>query len=431
MRHPLPTLATLPRRLPAVLPGVRLGALLLAGLLAQGVAHAEGREIDLESPPAGAETWASACSLRHAMCVHGAPGTGASALLAALDALDRGWDVHTQALELPPPEADAKPTWDAYLVDGVPEGGRAALSSRDPRGALDRGESFGLIDRMAPPGCPLDVAAARSLAWGSLLRAAPATDAGTARAQTRMLARLATACAGSEEPERAFQAEPERTLVDPDGEARSSGASLFFDWVDGTFAGQPGALVVGTWALAPTTTAPAAWRWTARPTGFDVLGSSLAGALGTDSNLDDVFLQFGIDRGLALPPARVAWHVAWPAHARRLASPVAVAPSGTSYVLVDHAGAPAGANLRVEAMWEDYGRMKWAVVKLDAAGRPLAVLRVTSQPRATSTALTVELIDAVDRFLIVGVNVGSTEHTFDPGQGWWEPHGWVLTLSAG
>jgi hypothetical protein len=359
------------------------------------------------------------------------PGTGASTLLGALDALDRGWDVHTQALELPAPDAGAEATWDAYLVDGVAEGGRAALSSRDPRGALDRGASFGLIDRAAPPGCPLDVAAARALAWGSLLRAAPATDAGTARAQTRSLARLATACAGSDEPERAFQAEPERTLVDPDGEARSSGASLFFDWVDRRFAGQPGALVAGAWALAPTQTAPAAARWAARPSGFDVLGSSLAGVLGTDSNLDDVFLHFGIDRGLATPPARVAWHVPWPARARRLASPVAVAPSGTSYILVDHAGAPAGASLRVEAMWEDYGRMKWAVVKLDAAGRPLAVLPITSPPRATSTALTVELIDAVDRFLIVGVNVGSTEHPFDPGQGWWEPHGWVLTLSPG
>jgi hypothetical protein len=82
-------------------------------------------------------------------------------------------------------------------------------------------------------------------------------------------------------------------------------------------------------------------------------------------------------------------------------------------------------------MWEDYGRMKWAVIKLDTAGRPLAVLPIASSKMATSTALTVELVDAVDRFLVVGVNVGSTEHPFDPGQGWWEPHGWVLTISPG
>jgi len=426
MRHPPPaSLVRLVRPVRLVLPC----ALLLAGLLTGRAARAEGPEIDLESPPAGAQTWIRVCSLRHAVCAHGAPGTGASSLLAALDALDRGWDVQTQTLQLPAPDAGAEGAWNVYLVDGVAEGGRARLSSRDPRGALDRGASFGLIDRAAPPGCPLDQAAARALAWGSLLRAAPATDLGTTRAQTRTLVRLSTACAGPDEQEHAFQAEPERTLVDPDGEARSSGASMFFDWVDRTFADQPGALVAGTWALSPTKTPATAWRWAVRPTGFDVLGSSLAGVLGNDSNLDDVFLHFGIDRGLASPPARVAWHLPWPAQARRLASPVAVAPSGTSYILVDHAGAPAGASLRVQAMWEDYGRMKWAVVKLDAAGRPLAVLPITSTPRATSTALTVELIDSVDRFLIVGVNVGSTEHPFDPGQGWWEPHGWVLTIS--
>ena len=36
------------------------------------------------------------------------PGTGASTLLGALDALDRGWDVHTQTLELPAPDAGGR-----------------------------------------------------------------------------------------------------------------------------------------------------------------------------------------------------------------------------------------------------------------------------------------------------------------------------------
>jgi hypothetical protein len=403
----------------------------LAALAAEGAAHAEGRDIVLAAPPVGAESWMRACSLRHPVCVHGAPGTPDTALLAAIDALDRAFSVETQALELPAADAGMDGTWDAYLVDGVPEGGRAELSSRDPRGSLDRGTSFGLIDRANLPGCTLDVAAARALAWASMLRAAPATDLGTARAQTRMLARLTTACAAPDEDERAFQAEPERTIVDPEGEARSSGAGLFFEWLDQSFAGEPGSFSLGTWALAPTKTPAAATRWPVRPTVFDVIGSSLAGVLGTDSGLDDVFLHYGIDRGLTPPAARLAWHVPWPDHARRLASPVPVAPTGASYVLIDHAGAPPGASLRVQAMWEDYGRMKWAVIKLDTAGRPLAVLPIASSKMATSTALTVELVDAVDRFLVVGVNVGSTEHPFDPGQGWWEPHGWVLAISPG
>jgi hypothetical protein len=427
MRHPHRNepLAPLPP------PILALVGLLVLLALVPAVARAAGPEIDYGTPPAGAQAWVRACSLRHPACVHGAPGTSAGTVLAALDAIDRSWDVQTQALDLPQPDGDAGGAWDAYLVDAVVEGGRARLASRDPRGATDRGASFALIDRAAPPGCPLDVAAARAVAWGGLLRAVPATDVGTARAQTRMLARLASTCAGTDEDERAFQAEPETSVVDPTREAPSSGASLFFDWLEQSFAGQPGALVAGMWALAPTRTPPGDWRWAGKPTWFDVLASSLTGALGTDSDMDDVLLHFGIDRGLTPPPARVAWHVPWPARARRLASPIAVAPTGASYVMIDRAGAPPGASLRVESTWEDYGRMKWAVIKLDAAGHALAVLPMTSPRLATSAALTVELVDAVDRFLVVGVNVGSTEHPFDPGQGWWEPHGWVLAISPG
>jgi hypothetical protein len=403
-------------------------------VLGGGVARAdapEGPVIDLSSPPAGAQGWTRACSLRHPACIHGAPGTNTPTVLAALDAVDRAWDVQTGALQLPAPDGGADGLWHAYLVDGVDEGGRARLTSRDPVSRSDRAASLGLVDRTALPGCALDLDAARALAWGALLRAAPGTDAGSARAQTRALARLATGCTAPDRDDFAFQAEPEITLIDPTSEPRSSGASMFFEWLDATFGTQPASLLAGAWALAPTKTPASAWGWSRKPTGFDVLATSLAGALGTDSDLDDVFLRFGTDRALLPPPAHVGWHIPWPDHARRLASPTAVAPTGASYVMIDHAGAPPGASLRVEAQWEDYGRMKWAVIKLDAAGHALAMLPITSPRLATSAALTVELIDAVDRLVVVGVNVGSTEHPFDPDQGWWEPHGWVLTVSPG
>ena len=123
-----------------------------------------------------------------------------------------------------------------------------------------------------------------------------------------------------------------------------------------------------------------------------------------------------------------------PSRRRRFASPRPVAPTGASYVLVDaHAGrtaAPPGAKLRLEAEWEDFGRMRWVVVKLDAAGRRLGDLPVTSLDRTPHASLTVESLDATDRVLVVGVNVGSTEHVFDPGDGEWEPHGWLLTLAG-
>jgi hypothetical protein len=320
------------------------------------------------------------------------------------------------------------------MVDGEPQRDAEPVA-RDPLARFDRASSYGLVPRTLG-GCSLRLAVARAVARGALWRAAPATDEGSAVAESETVARLVTPCAAPEENEdaAAFQDEPERTIiaVQPPGPgAFNRGASLFFGWLDRSFGTQPGAIVGGLWALAPTKTPPGAARWATSPTGFDVLRVSLAGALGTDSDLDDVLLQFAIDRGTMSPPPRLAWRVPWPAQARRFASPEPVAPTGASYVWIDHAGAPAGASLRLEASWEDYARMRWAVVKVDAAGHPMAVVPISTQRLATSAAITVELLDGVDHLLVVGADVGSTEHPFDPNQGWWEPHGWLLTVQAG
>ena len=394
-------------------------------------AHAEGAFLTYAAAPAGAERWVRGCSQRHPTCVHASPGTPSGMVLATLSSVDRAWETLTEALAVPPPDGEPDGVWHVYLADGVEGGVRVQPVALDPRSRGDRAASLALLDRRTPLGCPLDLATARAVAFGSLLRAAPATDPGTARAETQMLARLATTCAAPDDDRIAFQASPESALFDPENWQQDAGASMFFDWLDRNFSRQPGALVTGMWALAPTRTPPGAARWAGKPTGFDVLKTSLAGAFGTDSNLDDVFDQFGIARALARPAAHLAWHVDWPARPRRLASPQPVSPTGASYVMVDHAGAPQGASLRVEASWEDFGRMRWSVIKLDGGGRLIAVLPMTSTRLATTAAVTVELIDEVDRFIVVGVDVGSTEHPFDPNQGWWEPHGWILTLQAG
>jgi hypothetical protein len=98
--------------------------------------------------------------------------------------------------------------------------------------------------------------------------------------------------------------------------------------------------------------------------------------------------------------------------------------------MIDLAGAPPGASLRVEAAWEDFGRMRWEIVKLDGQGRAMADVPVTSLPRGTTASMTVKTLEGADRVLVVGVDVGSTEHAFDPDQGWWEPHGWLLTVEG-
>jgi hypothetical protein len=413
---------------------VALGVLgLLAVARPARASDGGGPPIELGVPPDAAAGWVQACSVRRPVCVHAAPRTRTSFIVAALDASERAWDVLTGALALAPPDVDADGAWHVYLVDGVEGGSTALLASRDPLAHFDRASSFALVDRAVPPGCPLDFALARAVAQASMWRMAPATDVGSARAETQMLARLATPCyvgdVGVDE-ERMFEDEPERAVVDPASAAFDRGASLFFEWLDANFATYPGALVAGLWSLAPTRTDGHAWRWSGAPTGFDVLRVSLKNALGTDSTLDDVLARFAVHRALATPAARVAWHVPWPTKARRFASPIPDAPTGSSVVMVDLTGAPAGAKLRVEATWEDFGRMRWQIAKLDAQGRDLADIPVTSLPLGTGASMTIEPLDGVARVVVVGANVGSTEHPFEPNQGSWEPHGWLLTIEG-
>jgi hypothetical protein len=388
-----------------------------------------GPIVEASLPPAGAGAWPRVCSARHPVCVHAMPVTPPARELAALDSAERAWETLTGALELPPPDGDLDGAWHVYLVDDVEGGGRAFLQGKDPRARFDRATSFGLVDG-AQRGCSLDLALARAVARGSLWRVAPAVDEGSAAGQSEAIARLAAICASGDEDTLAFQLRPDRAIVDPVSTAFDRGASLFFGWLDDTFGASPGTFIEGLWALSPTHTPPDSWRWAGAPTPFDVMRVSLRGSLRSGSTIDDVFVRFAVDRASMDPRPRDSWHVPWPVHARRLAAPEPLAPTGTTLVRVDVAGAPPGAKLHVEAEWEDYARMRWVVAKLDASGKVLAQIPIGSTDRSTIAAVTVENLGSVNQVLVVGVNVGSTEYAFDPDQGEWEPHGWLLTLGG-
>jgi hypothetical protein len=348
-------------------------------------------------------------------------------VLAAVTAAERAWDVLTGALAAPPPDGSRDGVWRIYLTDEVEAGGTAALEGRDPIARFDRGSSFALVDRSLGPGCDLDLALARAVARGSALRAAPATDPGSATAETETLALLATPCADPAANAGAFQTHPERTLVDPSDASFARGASMFIGWLDRRFGSGPGLLVTGLWSLSPTMS-PESWWWAPSPTGFDVLRVSLKDALFPGSTFEDAIVRFSVERATMDPPARKAWSVSWPVKPRRLLSPEPVAPTGSSVVVVSHDGAPPGASLHLEAEWEDYGRMRWVAVKVDAAGRAIGEIPMGS--RGTRATLTVEQLEDTSQVRIVGVDIGDTEGPFDPGPGEWEPHGWMLTLSA-
>jgi hypothetical protein len=398
-----------------------------------------------------------ACSFRHALCVHasgvaarGAATRAAAEVVALLDAADNAWDAATLGLDLPAPDSALASTGalDLYLVDGDPYATRTLIDLRDPRGGFDRASAFALVGRGVTPGCALEAAAARVVARSILFGVAPATDEGSALAESAYVARLMVPCATGDDV-RAFQAHPELGLADTfgppsdsiareparvqttPGERYASGASLFYDWVDDSFGGSPGSIVRAMWALSPTLTATNAARWNDEPDGFDVLRMSFKNALTTGSTVDDLWLDFAVARAFVPDdPARVEWSIDWPTAPRALMSGAGIAPTGASYIAVDCKGRPKGARLRFEARWEEHARILWTLVRVDAAGREISRVGVPEQDRGTEAQTSLVHLDGVARVLVVGTNAGDPLYPFDPDDYAWEPHGWVVSLAG-
>jgi hypothetical protein len=420
-------------------------------------------------PPRAAET--TACSLRLPLCVHGeearprAPG-----VLHVLASAERAWDVLTGPLKLPSPDVSPDTlTYDIFLSDDVSPAEDLAvtrLEARDVRSRIDRARAFTMIDARARAGCALDAAMARALARASLYRVAPAMAEGIARAQIGALAHLAVPCAIAYDAEAAatFQERPERTVCDlhagaphpsatePHGPSDrvsalfSRGASLWWSRIDWAYARRPGAILLGTWYLAPTMTELGAARWNDEPDAFDVLRKSFEGALFTGSKLADLALDSAVarafmgsaDDGLHHPETRTLgdaarvrldWDLPWPNTPRRIAPRLPVHPLGASYVLVRLTGRKEHARLRVEIAWEEHSLFRWALVKIDSGGRELGRVVVPSRERATEAQMTFVDLEGADRVLLVGVNAGDPAYRFDPDEEVWEPHGWLVTLA--
>lgn len=408
---------------------------------------------------------AKACSTRVPMCVHASASTPGRTVLAVLAAAERAWETLEGALRLAPPDVDADDlAYHVYLVDGLAERAVTHVAARDVRSRIDRARSFTVLDASLRPGCELDALVAREMARAVLYRVAPATAEGIARAQTTYLAELIVPCAAglAASAAQAFQSRPERAVCDArteqdgtsaeDGEgprpgAFTDGASIFWSRVDWAYGRTPGSIVTATWALSPTTTEVGAKRWHDEPDAFDVLRVSFENALSTGSTLSDLLLDTAIarafigsaDDGLHQVELRTLgdagripldWDLPWPAKPKRVAPRAAVHPTGASYLVIHRAGAPPGARLRVEIAWEEHALFRWAFVKLDAKGRELGRVPIPTRERATEAQMTLVDLDAVDRVMLVGVNVGDPAYRFDPDDEVWEPHSWLVTLAS-
>jgi hypothetical protein len=214
------------------------------------------------------------------------------------------------------------------------------------------------------------------------------------------------------------------------GETYASGSSLFYDWLDLSFGGYPGATVRALWALTPTITQADSARWNDEPDGFDVLRTSFKNALTTGSTVDDLWLDFAVARAFVPAyPVRLEWSVPWPDRPRTL-SGTGVVPTGAAYVAVDCTHRPKRARLRVEAEWEQLSLFLWTLVRIDAEGHEISRVGVSGQQRGTSAHTTLVDLDGTARVLLVGTNTGDPLVPFDPDDYRREAHGWTVSIAS-
>jgi hypothetical protein len=422
-----------------------------------------GRALVFAAPPAIAAP-IHVCSLHLPLCLDAERGANALALLASAE---RAWTTLTGALELPPPDLDPSTlAYPIYAVRDAAELASTELAARDVRSAIDRARAFTVVDARARASCTLDAAMAAAIARAILFRAAPATDEGTARAQTTYLSHLVVPCslAFAADAALAFQSAPDRALADAHGGDPSAtgsgwtaplsrsdrlfadGASLAWSRIDWAFGRSPGGLVRAAWALAPTKTPLGSQYWRDEPDAYDVLRESFKGALWSGSTFADLALEIAIaraflgaaDDGAHQPETRTLgdaarvpldWDIPWPTKPRRLAPRAPVAPTGASYILVRRAGARPGTRLRVEITWEEHALFRWAFVKLDASGKEIGRVLIPARERAVEAQMTLVDLDRVDRILLVGVNAGDPTYHFDPDDEVWEPHSWIAAIA--
>ncbi len=385
------------------------------------------------------------------LCVHGPAGSEGD-VLDVLSIATRVERTATGALRLPSPDRDVSTgALDFYLVARDDDDATVRLAGRDPLASFDRAAGFVELPRSLA-GCARSGAVTRAVLRAITLRVAPAASEAVSIATAQHLAELIEPClAGRLDDVAAFQREPARAIFDV-GERRGDrryvrGAATFFDWADIRFGAAPGGLVRASLALMPTRTPQGAERFTPRPDLLDVFRTSFKEILSVGATGDDLFHRFAGVRAtfgpaadpVALPSARafgeagriaVDFTIDWPTAPRRFASLKPIAPTGVAVMAVRRAGAAPGARLRIEADWEEHARLRWMAIKLGPDGTPRGTVLVPSTPKATSAQATITELDGVSTILVVVENAGDFARPFDPDEGPWEPHAFLVTLAS-
>jgi hypothetical protein len=139
----------------------------------------------------------------------------------------------------------------------------------------------------------------------------------------------------------------------------------------------------------------------------------------------------GVERFGDFGRVRFEWSVPFGSLPRRLAPTRPLEPTGATYLWVDCADAPAGAELTFVADWELPSIFRWSLIKVDKSGAESGRVDIAGVYGDSHVERSVVGLGGLAGLLIVGVNGGSTDraHPFDPDEAPYMPHSYTVTLA--
>jgi hypothetical protein len=391
-----------------------------------------------------------ACSFRDAVCVHAEAATAPAAVLWTLRWAEQALRTY-RALGLPAPLDDAglggTRGFDIYLLAAAE--GPSTTPDLLARGyGFDSQSAFTILPPPAAPftSCFAPNAVAQGIARAILLRFDAGVEDGTSAMTSTYLASLASECSLADlAAVDDFQRAPERaiTAANPDEPA----GSLLFPWFLDDVYGQstPAKVVTTLISVAAQHTKPGALEWSNEPDLFDTLRINMKAR---ESSLDALLLDFSIARafvgsrsdGMHLTGVerfgdfgrvRFDWAVPYSSLPRRLAPIRPLDPTGATYLWIDCADAPAGAELTFLADWELPSIFRWSLIKIDRTGAENGRIDIAGVYGDSHVERSVVGLAGMAGLLVVGVNGGSTDraHPFDPDEAPYMPHSYTVTLA--
>ncbi len=413
--------------------------------------RATGREVaSARERPDPAKVPLVACSFREAVCVHAEAGAAPAAILWTLRWAEEALRTY-RALGLPAPLGDAglggSSAYDIYLV--AAEDGPSTTSDLIARGnGFDSQSAFTILPPPAAPftSCLAPNAVARGIARAVLLRFDAGLEDGTSAMTSTYLASLAAECPLAElAAVDDFQRSPERALTSFAADAPAG--SLLFPWFLDDVYGQSTPAKVATTLVSVATqrTKPGAWEYRNEPDLFDTLRINMKARA---SNLDTLLLDFAIARAFVgsrsdamhltgterfgdFGRVRFEWAVPFTSLPRRLAPTRPIDPTGATYLWIDCAGAPEGAELTFVADWELPSIFRWSLIKIDRTGAESGRVDIAGVYGDSHAERSVVGLGGLAGLMVVGINGGSTDrgHPFDPDEAPFMPHSYTVTLA--